>query len=691
MKYVALIAFRNIVRSHPDLVAMHQDVILECINDPDISIRLQALELGSGMINMDNIVVLVDRLLQQLRDAPVSGGANQSRGDASYVVEPLADEEDDLETTLHADKTSGMDLSPVPPEYRAKIIRQVLDVCSKDSYANVPDFEWYIDVLVELVRLAPNTASSQLDGGEGFSAQPSQDIGTAIGLDLQNVAVRVSSVRPYATRAAASLVSSQQRQLHFSGASIGSQGVLAYAAWIVGEYAKSLTDKRSVLEALLSPPIQDPFPSVYSAYIQAISKVLAAIFGSELFGWDVQQQTISTLLLARTIHFLESLVAHPNLEVQERAVEFMELLKITKEAIEQHPPDSTEAPYLITHVLPSLFDGEELGPVAATAQRKVPLPQNLDLSTPLNDSLMTLLRDAETGPVWSTDSADSYKFYHERPSVVAQPIPTAITNLSSESNLLSKASANSYQNDEAKVSVPQDRASQLERLQRQRDDPFYIGGGGYVSGNRTPVHDLVRASNGEDMDIDSIPIMDLDLGDNPESHSERVTKTHERKQRQRQRQQVTVAAEETIDDGREAGELQTPAGHSRESVRSTLQSRLLQVDSSGLGGFSLNESGDSRSSGPDAYYRSEAEDAEMAKALAEVERLRMEMQRTSERLHIAEDIPDDGMLVKKKKKKKKKKTIEALSDEGTAREESAVAEGVRKKRKKKKKVAEIAE
>ena len=73
LKYVALLALTRIVDSHPQLVGRHADVILECIDDPDISIRTRALDLIVGMVDSGNLVPTVERLLRQLRESvPVS-------------------------------------------------------------------------------------------------------------------------------------------------------------------------------------------------------------------------------------------------------------------------------------------------------------------------------------------------------------------------------------------------------------------------------------------------------------------------------------------------------------------------------------------------------------------------------------------------------------------------------------------
>lgn len=41
----------RLLSSHPKLIAEHKDIILECIDDEDFSIRLRALDLVVGMVS----------------------------------------------------------------------------------------------------------------------------------------------------------------------------------------------------------------------------------------------------------------------------------------------------------------------------------------------------------------------------------------------------------------------------------------------------------------------------------------------------------------------------------------------------------------------------------------------------------------------------------------------------------------
>jgi AP-3 complex subunit delta-1 len=139
-------------------------------------------------------------------------------------------------------------------------------------------------------------------------------------------------------------------------------------------------------------------------------------------------------------------------------------------------------------------------------------------------------------------------------------------------------------------------------------------------------------------------------------------------------------------------------GHNRPKPKG--KHSLLQVDSSHIGSFSLEGDG----SAPIDFERQQREEAEMAKAMKDVERLRLEMQRANERIEAAQGV--EGTVIKKKKKKpktvendkpgvesaiavkKKKKAKKTVIDEGPP-EAPATTEVVKPKKKKRKPAEEL--
>lgn len=69
IRYVALNTLIKVVAIEPNAVQRHRNTILECLRDPDISIRRRALDLSFTLINEGNIRVLIRELLAFLEVA----------------------------------------------------------------------------------------------------------------------------------------------------------------------------------------------------------------------------------------------------------------------------------------------------------------------------------------------------------------------------------------------------------------------------------------------------------------------------------------------------------------------------------------------------------------------------------------------------------------------------------------------
>ena len=638
---MALLAFNRIVASHPHLVAAHQDVILGCIDDPDISIRLQALQLGSGMINSDNLESVVNRLLRQLRAASSFPTVDQ-HDLSNSLIEPAADENgENPEEQLRPTATSLNEPVHMPDDYRAKIIGQIIEMCAKNTYENIMDFDWYIQTLTELARLVPQkveSVSSQM-ANSYLEEETVEDLSCSLGKELRNIAVRVTAVRKIAVEAAHSLLVTSDGAKSIQNTNIGNSGsgILQYAAWVVGEYASTLHSRSDTLNLLLLPRNQSLNPEILCAYLQAIPKLLSSIVTEGYGSWSSQKMTSLSLLLARINHFIEPLTVHPNLEVQERAVEFLELMRVEAAAVSGHGQDDFNGPLLLTQALPALFSDFELNPIAISAQKKVPIPEELDLDTPLNSDLEEILRRVDMTIASDRELEESAIFYRERPKKASTPVSAADTLPMVQAHA-------SYQRDAQSLPDPETlERKRAERQERNKDDPFYIPSSD--SGATTPMHDILRSTNGDDVDIDAIPIMDLDLG---EKSSAAASDAEMAKSKSKRSKNVVVATDETIDSGPQESTFVSVKREGVSTKRNKGKKSLLVVDSSGIDTISL-ESG----AGNAEVSRREIEDAEMAKALAEVERLRLEMQRAQERISVTEGIPEDGALVKKKTRKKK--------------------------------------
>jgi len=69
IRYVALNTLIKVVAIEPNAVQRHRNTILECLRDPDVSIRRRALDLSFTLINEGNVRVLIRELLAFLEVA----------------------------------------------------------------------------------------------------------------------------------------------------------------------------------------------------------------------------------------------------------------------------------------------------------------------------------------------------------------------------------------------------------------------------------------------------------------------------------------------------------------------------------------------------------------------------------------------------------------------------------------------
>lgn len=603
LKYVALLALNRIVATHPTLVSMQQDVIMDCLDDADVSIRLQALELAVGMVNSDTLQLVVNRLLDQLRRASVPAGE-----------------------LAHPAETPDV---PVvwPNDYRTEVVHRILDLCSQNNYAEVVDFEWYIAVLVQLVSLLPPSENDE-DWGQLKEQDVTSDLRSnaalRIGTEIRNVAVRVKGVRTEATRAAESLIFVDNRSTFFPPGSTIGEGVLGPVSWVVGEYAESLLSPQRSLLSLIDSSNSSLPPRTLSLFLQAIPKIFVHISQTNKSGssWNSEM----SLLLARIVEFLETLASHPDLDVQERAIEFLEVLRLAAEALHSA---TQEVPFLLASVIPNLFTGLELNPVAVSAQRKVVLPDTLRLDEAFSQDLPGLFQNLNDLSLTDSKSWEASDFYHT-------PEVTYVNKQAHD--VVPSDAPHSYQNSNAPMDSTAVHRRMLERRERFKDDPFYIAPSGDSSGTSTPFHEILNSSNGEGLDLDSIPIVDLKLGDDqPNIH-------FDRSRTRRAPSKLAVAGEETFDT--ESPATDAPAAYGGGNGSQAPKRSVLQVDSSNLGSLSFVKK--------PSHLPTDQGETEMAQAMQQVEEVRLRMQRASERIEL-DGTPAEGTLVKKKTKKKSKK------------------------------------
>lgn len=615
---------------------MQQAVIMDCLDDADVSIRLQALELVVQVVTSDSLQEIVDRLISQL----VKG------------------QDLDLERNKETSQEIGFDTGSqnqknptstgLPAEYRNEVFVRILDICSRDNYSDIIDFEWYVNVLGQLIRLLLhlNVGSFTFYSDDSIQDSPEADIAMRIGSEIRNTAVRVKAIRREATRIAETflfLADHQQTQRVVISPYIGALGP---AAWVAGEFAEHLTFPDRVLNILINPNNATLPGGTLALYLQAMPKVFLQLLSSRLENNKSSYAEFS-ITLARLITFLEGIGAHPDLDVQERATEFLELLRLSKDALEPSLDETQQPPFLLTGVIPGIFKGFDLNSVAIGAQKKVPLPGNLDLNEPINDILPRSLDGSVESWLEAEGYSSIHSFYYTQQDMT--PVQWDISAGAQLDNSLQVA-------EQLKESAKTSDYRPVRRNQN-RDDPFYIGQEDEVF-KRPSSYNVLDFQN-DDLDIDSIPIIDLKVGGNGNDSTTGIQNIEAGVRTRRER--FEIAADETIDID---GDLSPATIESKAVSKTRLQRSLLQVDSSGLQRMTLGGTQQTPLEPSQAVQAGE-EELEMAEAMRKIEGLRLKMQRESERVNV-DGIPSDGTLIKKKKTKKKKKPMAKELSEANA-------------------------
>nr|XP_045234389.1 AP-3 complex subunit delta-1 isoform X2 [Macaca fascicularis] len=313
LKYLGLLAMSKILKTHPKSVQSHKDLILQCLDDKDESIRLRALDLLYGMVSKKNLMEIVKKLM------------------------------------THVDKAEGT-------TYRDELLTKIIDICSQSNYQYITNFEWYISILVELTRL------------EGTRH------GHLIAAQMLDVAIRVKAIRKFAVSQMSALLDSA----HLLASSTQRNGiceVLYAAAWICGEFSEHLQEPHHTLEAMLRPKVTTLPGHIQAVYVQNVVKLYANILQQkEQAGEAEGAQAVTQLMVDRLPQFVQS----ADLEVQERASCILQLVKHIQKLQAKDVPVAEE--------VSTLFAGE-LNPVAPKAQKKVPVPEGLDLDAWINEPL----------------------------------------------------------------------------------------------------------------------------------------------------------------------------------------------------------------------------------------------------------------------------------------------------------------
>ncbi|KAF3834837.1 hypothetical protein F7725_027395 [Dissostichus mawsoni] len=294
MKYLGLLAMSKILKTHPKSVQSHKDLILQCLDDKDESIRLRALDLLYGMVSKKNLMEIVKKLM------------------------------------LHVDKAEGT-------TYRDELLTKIIDICTRATTSTSPTSNGPSH---NLVHQYPGGA----DPVRGHTARPSHRLSDAgrghPGQSHPRICCRPDG-HSLLDNAHTLLTGNVQRK--------GICEVLYAAAWICGNSQK----------AMLRPKVATLPGHIQAVYVQNAAKLFATVLKS---GEGSADSTAAQEMMIERLPLFASCIL--------QLVKYIQ--KLQQKDVE------------IAEEVIALFAGE-LNPVAPKAQKKVPVPEGLDLDAWINE------------------------------------------------------------------------------------------------------------------------------------------------------------------------------------------------------------------------------------------------------------------------------------------------------------------
>ena len=109
LRFLCLTLFIKLMEIQPKLVSQHKEIISNCLDSNDEATRILALDLLMSLANSKTVDGIVAKMFMHFKDS-------------------------------------------VSTSFKDRIIRSVIEICSKDDYHIVSDFEWYIQVIGDFIE-----------------------------------------------------------------------------------------------------------------------------------------------------------------------------------------------------------------------------------------------------------------------------------------------------------------------------------------------------------------------------------------------------------------------------------------------------------------------------------------------------------------------------------------------------------
>lgn len=412
LKYVSILAFIKIINIQPELIRKHELKVLEWLKDEDLTIRSKSLQLVDNLIDRSNIMGIISSLLVQLAD----------------------------------DET-------LPTSYKLQVCQKILNICGSKNFSSIPNFDWYLATLKDLLHLMRNETKIMLDISSQFSY----------------VGLRVPDVRGSIVEICSELIMDKSLPVGEWWNS---------CMWCISEYLGEYFEEDdgeeneivTLFEFLVS---QQTYKSLISSHS---SELIIPIFTSSLLTffvkfinkdaddfdlWNSEYYSTSIDQTSQLIEWLEQFQYSLSFNIQERSIATTELLRILKEALQHHldkfsteQVDTIPPPLFLTQGLPQLYNSYDFKPIAHGIQQRLGAPELINVEEVFNESEFDrLMKLGQMEYLSEDDESDYYDELEAEPleqDLEGPLVPLPLDDLES---------------------VAQRRKQRIEEL---KDDPYYI-------------------------------------------------------------------------------------------------------------------------------------------------------------------------------------------------------------------------
>ncbi|XP_064013690.1 AP-4 complex subunit epsilon-1 isoform X1 [Pogoniulus pusillus] len=156
LKYLGLKALTYVILQDPNLALQHQMTIIECLDHPDPIIKRETLELLYRITNGQNVIVIVQKMLDYLKESKEEYAIINLAGKIAELAEKYAPDNEWFIQTMNAVFSVGGDVvHPDIPNNFLRLLAEGFDDGKEDDQLRIYAVQSYLALLKEEDALYP--------------------------------------------------------------------------------------------------------------------------------------------------------------------------------------------------------------------------------------------------------------------------------------------------------------------------------------------------------------------------------------------------------------------------------------------------------------------------------------------------------------------------------------------------------